>query len=152
MSYQRVVYRDVRRYSFIDHRLRSPWSPVLQFFFLGPRCRGLCGSQKYTATPLRLLSSLCIAISRPWSYVKLWRMGAAIPSSLSEKDYNMLVALAGLNSGSLMSMSNLLVHSTRVPTALELAAHLIKSPSQPPGNCRSSTSSGRKWMLTMSGI
>lgn len=42
-------------------------------FSLEPRCHGLCGSQKYTAIPVALASSLCLVISRPWSYVTLWR-------------------------------------------------------------------------------
>ena len=36
-------------------------------FSLLPRCHGLCGSQKYTATPVRSVSLACIAISRPRS-------------------------------------------------------------------------------------
>lgn len=49
----------------------------------------------------------------------LWRMGEAMPSSLSEKAY------------------------------IPLAAPLIKSPTRWPGSCRSSISGGRTMMLTM---
>ena len=41
-------------------------------------------------------------------------------------------------------MTRRLVRSTKVPTALALAAPLMRSPSQCPGNCRSSISGGRK--------
>ena len=60
-----------------------------------------------------------------------WHMGAAIPSRLSEKASIALAALAGLNSGSLMSMNSRLVRSTRVPTALAFAAPLIRCPPVP---------------------
>ena len=51
-------------------------------FSLEPRCEGLSGSQKYTAMHVRLLSSLCIAISRPWSNVMLKRLGCEMPTVL----------------------------------------------------------------------
>ena len=121
-------------------------------FSLEPRCQGLCGSQKYTAILVFWVSCLCSAISLPWSYVMLWRMGWAMPSSLSVKAYMTLTALAGWNSGSLTSMSKRLVRSTKVPTALALPAPLMRSPSQCPGNWRASISGGRIWMLSMSEI
>ena len=43
------------------------------------------------------------------------RVGAAMPSSLSEKACITLTALEGSNSGDMMSMSSLRVHSTKVP-------------------------------------
>ena len=47
------------------------WCTKPFMFSLEPRYEGLSGSQKYTAMHVRLLSSLCIAISRPWSNVML---------------------------------------------------------------------------------
>ena len=82
----------------------------------------LCGSQNYTAVRVRLVASLSVANSLPWSYVIFWRMGWAMPSSLSLKACITLTALAGLNSGRLMRKSSRLVRSSRVPTALALAA------------------------------
>jgi hypothetical protein len=111
-----------------------------------------CGSQKYTAILLRLLSSLCIAISRPCPYVMLSRMGTAMRKSLSEKACIPLAALAGLNSGSLLRISSRLVRTTKVPTALAFAAPLIRSSFQSPGNCRSSISGVSLWMLTITGL
>ena len=102
--------------------------------------------------PVCSLSFLCILISRPWSYVMLRRIGCAMPNSLSVKACKTLAALAGLNCGSLTSITNRLVRSTKVPTALALPSPLMRSPSQWPGNWRSSISGGRTWMLSMSGI
>ena len=73
-------------------------------------------------------------------------------TKLSVNACSTVAALAGLGFGSLTYISNLLVRSTKVPTALRLASPLIKSPSQCPGNCRSSISGGRMWMQSMSGI
>jgi hypothetical protein len=49
-----------------------------------------------------------------------------------------LSELAGLTCGSLTSISSRLMPSTSVPTALSLASSLMRSPSQGPGNWRSS--------------
>jgi hypothetical protein len=68
----------------------------------------------------------------PWSYVMLWRIGTAMPKSLSVKASITLAALAGLGCGSLTNMSKPLVRSTSVPNALALA--LMRSPSQSLGN------------------
>ena len=46
-----------------------------------PRCQGQCGSQRYTATPVRAVSSLRRDSSLPCSWVRLCRIGAAIESS-----------------------------------------------------------------------
>ena len=43
------------------------WRTRPFLFSLLPRCHGLCGSQKYTAMPVLLVSCLCSAISLPWS-------------------------------------------------------------------------------------
>lgn len=72
--------------------------------------------------------------------------------SLSVMACSTLAALAGLGCGNLTSMSNRLVRSTNVPTALALPSPLIKYPPQCPGNCRSSTYAERTCMLCMSGI
>lgn len=61
-------------------------------------------------------------------------------------------ALAGLGWGSLTSISKRVLRSTSVPTPLALSLPLIKSPSQWPGNCLSSTSGGRTWILKRSAI
>ena len=62
-----------------------------------------------TAIPVCSLSFLCIAISRPWSYVMLSRMGSATLSSLSVKGCSTLPVRAGLGCGRLMSISSRLV-------------------------------------------
>src|SRR5205085_8071289 len=61
---------------------RSSWVRVCRLVVLGrywrnsplvfsllPRCHGLFGSQKYTATPVATLKRACSAISLPWSQV-----------------------------------------------------------------------------------
>ena len=50
-----------------------------------PRCQGLCGSQKYTVTPVLAVNSAWRAISLPWSYVSVLRIGSATLRSLAVK-------------------------------------------------------------------
>ena len=71
------------------------WCTKPFMFSLEPRYEGLSRSQKYTAIHVRLLSSLCIVISRPWSNVMLKRMGCAMPSNLFVKVANTLAVLTG---------------------------------------------------------
>ena len=98
---------------------------------------------------MRRASSLWLDNSLPWSYVKLSRIGAAIEFSLAEKPASAEAAVA---SSILASKTSRLVRSTSTPTDDLLPAPLMKSPSQCPGMTRSSTSGGRRWMLTISGI
>ena len=73
-------------------------------------------------------------------------------SSLLVKPFKTLAALAGWKSDSFSSITKRLARLTSEPTALAFSAPLIRSPSQWPGNWRSSISGGRRWMLSMSGI
>ena len=81
--------------------------------------------------------------------LSVWRMGWATWLSLAVKAARALWAVA---SGILHSSTRRVLRSTSTPTADWLLAPLIKSPSQWPGISRSSTSGGRTWMLTISGI
>src|SRR5258705_13859164 len=45
------------------------WRSKPLVFSLEPRCHGLCGSQKYTATSVASVNRLCCAISLPRSHV-----------------------------------------------------------------------------------
>src|SRR5205823_7640075 len=45
------------------------WRSKPLVFSLVPRCHGLCGSQKYTWSPVSIRSLACSAISAPWSQV-----------------------------------------------------------------------------------
>ncbi|MEQ1545363.1 hypothetical protein [Methyloglobulus sp.] len=47
-------------------------------FSLMPRCQGLCGSAKYTLTPVASVNLACAAISLLWTYVIDKRFWAAI--------------------------------------------------------------------------
>jgi len=46
-------------------RLGKYWRSSPLVFSLLPRCHGLCGSQKYTCTPLSTVNRTCSAISLP---------------------------------------------------------------------------------------
>lgn len=69
-------------------------------------------------------------------------LGAAIVLSLLVKTCNTLAATVECGWGSLISISKRLVCSTEVPAALALPEPLMRSPSQSPGNWRSSISGG----------
>ncbi len=99
--------------------------------------------------PVPVLNSLCGAVSSPWSYVKLWRKGAAIEFKLGETPVSAEAAVA---LSILASSTRRLECSTSTPTQDSLPAPLMKSPSQWPGITRLLTSAGPTWMLTISEI
>ena len=59
------------------------WRSSPLVFSQVPRSHGLCGSQKYTATPVRAVRPYVATVPCPWSQVRLWRIGAAIEFSLA---------------------------------------------------------------------